>query len=256
MKSVLITYQENLFLDILNNVKSILQEYKVVYSEKEREDLVKEDYSGKNLVIVIGGDGTFLRANHLNKDVPMFGINPIPEKKEGFLMQSTKDDYEEKLVKVINDDYKIKKILRLEVTINDKKVDEYVLNEVYIGDAKPYNMYNYDIILDGKEEFQRSSGVLIGTSAGSNAWLKSAGGKVLSKFDDKFQFIVREPYECKLTKDYKLKKGVLSEDKTIKFVSKTKGVLVIDSIGPEFKLRIQDKVFIKPSPNYLCYVVV
>jgi len=254
MKSVLITYQENLFLNIVNNVKSILQENKIVYSEKERECLVKEDYSGKNLVIVIGGDGTFLRANHLNKDVAMFGINPNPTKKEGFFMQSTINDYEEKLVKVIKDEFKIKKILRLEVSINDSKVKEYVLNEVFIGDAKPYNMYNYDINVDSKKEFQRSSGLIIGTAAGSNAWIKSAGGKVLSKFSDKFQFIVREPYECKLTKDYKLTKAVLEKNKTIRIVSKTPGILVIDSIGPEFKLSEGDKVRINVSKDWLNYV--
>ncbi|MEM4397901.1 MAG: NAD(+)/NADH kinase, partial [Candidatus Woesearchaeota archaeon] len=210
----------------------------------ERDSLLEEHYKNIDLIVVLGGDGTFLRASHLNKNIPIIGINPNPEKKEGFYMQLTLTNYKEKIEKIINgkvnEDYSIIKLLRLSAKINNKKLPQLILNEVYIGDEKPYNVFNYIIQIKKnnkiQEEFQRSSGILVGTPSGSHAWLSSAGGKKQKITDNKFQFVVRELYEGRLTKNYKLKNGFLeyNKDNKIIVIPKSKGILVIDSISPEY----------------------
>ncbi len=213
---------------------------------KERDSLEPSDYKGKDLILVVGGDGTFLRASHYNKECPILGINPDPENKVGFLDNADVNDYKQKLERIKKKDYKIKKVLRLETKINGKNIDELCLNEVYIGDAKPYNMFNYEITLGNKTEFQRSSGILVGGPAGSHAWLKSAKANPVELDSAKSQYVVREPYISRLTPKYSLTKGFLSE-KDLKIVCRTPGIIVVDSIGPEYIIKENDKVRIKRS---------
>ncbi|MEM2131453.1 MAG: NAD(+)/NADH kinase [Candidatus Woesearchaeota archaeon] len=266
-ENILLVYQENsLFLsEVLNFLKS-----KTNCLCIERDFLKEEHYNNINLIVVLGGDGTFLRASHLNKNIPMIGINPNPEKKEGFYMKATIQDYKEKIEKIlfgkINIDYKIIKLLRLGVKINNKKLPQYVLNEVFIGDKKPYNVFNYILKIQKKEksddkekiieEFQRSSGLLIGTPSGSNAWLSSAGGLKQNLEDKQFQYIARELYEGRLTKNYKLKQGFLESNphNKVLFIPKSKGILVIDSISPEYELNINDEIDVF-TDEYLNYII-
>ena len=183
MDSVLIVHQEDKFVKIVDNISSILEKKGIKTYHRERSCLTSDCHEGNDLIIVVGGDGTFLRASHLNLDRPIFGINPDPEKKEGFFMQATSHDYEKKLDSVLEGDFKIIEMLRLQAEINGKKIEEISLNEIFIGDKKPYNMFNYFIELGKEREFQRGSGILIATPAGSNAWMKAAGGVVMDKAD-------------------------------------------------------------------------
>ena len=223
---------------------------------KERETLVEEDYSNIDLIIVVGGDGTFLRANLLNKNIPVIGINPDQNKKVGFFTRADISDYKLKLEKIKKDIFEIQKILRLETYINGEKLKDLCLNEIYIGDLKPYNMFNYDISINNRIEFQRSSGVLVSAPCGSYAWIKSAGGKEIKLSENKFQYLVREPYISRLTPKYDLLKGILNHEESIKIVVKTPGILVMDSISNEYKLEKEDIVEIKKSPYDLKFIII
>jgi len=169
-------------------------------------------------------------------------------------MHSNVNDFEEKVKKILKKNSTVKRLLRLCVHINGKILSELALNEVFIGDAKPYNMFNYNLKIDDKKEFQRSSGILIGSPAGSHAWIRSAGGKVLDIKENKFQYVVRDLFEGKLTNNYKLRKGILSKDQTIEITVKTPAILVMDSVSPEYKLEREDKVTVSVAENSLNYV--
>jgi NAD+ kinase len=237
----LIVYHEK-YSNLVSYVKTLFSNHLI----RERESLIEEDYHKKDIIIVIGGDGTFLRASHLNKEVPMFGINPDPKKKVGFFTRADIIDYKEKLAKIKNKEFNVLKLLRLEAEINREKIKELCLNEMYIGDAKPYNMFNYDISINGNSEFQRSSGILVSTPAGSYSWTESAGGKRLNLEGKKYQFLIREPYKSRLTPDYKMLNGILDES-SLSIKCMTPGILVMDSVGPEYILNKEDIVKIKKS---------
>ncbi len=251
-KALVIHYQGG---SLIAGVSALLKKYNVSFSVFDRAKIKSRVFDSPDLIIVIGGDGTFLRASHFNKNKLQFGINPDPDKKEGFFMQSHINDYREKLSLVLEKKHDLLKVLRLEAYINGKKAEEISLNEIYIGDKKPYNMFNYVIKIGSKEEFQRSSGIIIGGPAGSHAWIKSAGGKALSLSARKFQFVARELYEGRLAHSYKLRKGILDESKEIIIEIKSPGILVMDSVGKEHLLDKGDIVKIRPSPYSLLYPV-
>lgn len=247
--NTLIVYH-NKYADLVSYVKTLFPNHLV----KERESLVTKDYSKKDLIVVVGGDGTFLRANHLNKDIPVFGINPKPDKKVGFFTRADIKDYKEKLEKIKNKNYKITNILRLDAFVNNKKINEICLNEVYLGDSLPYNMFNYELTVNNKTEFQRSSGILISAPSGSHAWSKSAGGKVLNLNEKKIQFLVREPYISRIHPNYSMLNEVLDENSIVKINCESSGILVMDSVGPEYALNKEDVVKIKKSEYDLRFI--
>ncbi len=250
--NILIVYHEGKEKVILSGLKKIF--VKETYSAVKRDDLQEKDYLKKDLVVVIGGDGTFLKASHLNKDLPMVGINPHPDTREGFYSQMTINNFEEKIRMVLDKKYKIIDMLRLKAEINNMPIKQLVLNEVYIGDITPYNVFNYEITVKGKKEFQRGSGVIIGTPTGSYAWLKSSGGELMRLNDKKYQFVARELYEGKHTKDYRITKGILDFDESIEIIVKSPGIAVVDSRGPEIGLKISDHIIISTSKDYLRYI--
>lgn len=219
----------------LSKIKKVLNKHNIDFTAKERRRKNKNDFKNKDLVIVLGGDGTFLRTSHfINDKTPVLGVNSNPEKKEGFFMCCNTKNFEKKLNSFINKKSKITKLNRLIAKIGNKKID-LALNEIFIGSKKPYRVTLYDLKIGKKTEYQKSSGIIVGTASGSHAWLKSAGGKKLPIDSKKFQFVVREPYSRKLTKT-KLKKMILNPNKTIEIRSKMKdGIVVVDSVSPEYK---------------------
>ena len=184
---MLVVYHED--NDFLKEVLTFLKAQDILYNVVFREDLAGKHYLGQDAVLVVGGEGTFLR---------------------------------------------------LKVTINGTVLPEMVLNEAYVGSNNPYAVFNYDVIVGRKKEFQRSSGILIGTPAGSNGWLKSAGGAVMDLESEKFQYLVREPYEGRLTGAFQLKQGILSDKMTI--IPKSRGIVVIDSISRQYEIEIDDQI--------------
>lgn len=245
----LLVYQQG-FPNLLDEIKNFLSSHKI--TTRERESLKPALYENKDLVVVLGGDGTFLRASHYNKGVAMFGINPKPDRKEGYYMQATYKNYQELWGGVKK--LQTRELLRLAIKINGDHIKELALNDVYIGDAKPYNMFNYDIKAGNKSEFQRSSGVLVGTPSGSSGWIGSAGLEINQQ--EKFGFIARELYRGELTPEYRLEKGLVNKDQTIQIKAKTPGIVVLDSVSEEYKLGEGSKVEISANSYPLQYIVI
>ncbi len=230
-------------------VKKILNKHQIRYVFVERFKLKKYHYENKNLILVVGGNGTFLRTSHFIYDKkPILGINSDPSKKEGFFMNSTKKDFEEKLKKILKGNFKIKKLQRLEAYISNKKVPELALNEFYIATAKHYHTARYYMVVRGKKERQKSSGVLISTAPGSYSWVKSAGGKTLPLHSDKIEYLVREPYCGRISAKCRLINGILNKNEKIEIVFEFgKGIIIADSLSREYRFKAGQKVVVKLS---------
>ena len=254
--NILIVHHQHMYDDVVKKVEKYLDSKKITHKREDRECLTNKCYKDIDLIIVIGGDGTFLRASHLNKNIPMLGINPDSSKKEGFFMQANISNYKEKINKILRNDFKTIQLLRLKVEINGKKLNHLVLNDVYIGDAKPYNLFNYNLIINGKKEFQRGSGLIIGTPAGSTAWLKSLKGYVMDIQEEKFQFVARDLYNGRLTPFYTLKRGLLNKNQAIEITCLTPAIVVIDSITPEVKVEKHGKIKVSVDNSKLNYIKV
>ena len=100
------------------------------------------------------------------------------------------------------------------------------MNEVYVGARNQFNTSRYILELNGVKEEHRSSGVLIVTADGSDAWYRSAGGE---PYHEKvLKFLVREPFVCRVFNS-KLLQGEIKDK--IKFHSTMYkgGVIALDS---------------------------
>ena len=237
----------------LEVVQNTLKKHEINFSISEREKLNRKLFRNKDLVIAVGGDGTFLRASHfIPNKMPILGVNSDPKSKEGFFMASNKKNFNEIIKKISKNYYKIRKLHRLEAYINSKKIPELALNEFYISSAKEYHTARYYLTLRGKRERQKSSGIIISTAAGSYAWMKSAGGVQLPLESDKFEYIVREPYCGKISAKCELTNHVLGKDENIIIEFEVEeGILIADSLSREHRVRAKDKVIVKMSKNPL-----
>jgi NAD+ kinase len=240
----------------LSLVKNTIKRHGIKYSVSEREKLNKKMFASKDLVIAVGGDGTFLRASHYILDeTPLFGVNSDTESKEGFFMISNRRNFNRKFNIVLKHNYRVRKLHRLEAYINNKKISELALNEFYISSAREYRTARYFITLRGKIERQKSSGVIISTAAGSYAWMKSAGGKQIPLHSDNFEYMVREPYCGRITAKCGLVSGILPKDERVVVEFEAgKGILIADSLSMEHRFNAKDKVVVKMSEKPLHYV--
>jgi NAD+ kinase len=138
-------------------------------------------YKTVDFIIVLGGDGTMLRASQsaalYNK--PLLGINLGTL---GYLTDVEKYDAMSSIEKVFKGDYKLEKRMMLEATFVDKNKNKktYIaLNDICI--TKPFNkLLSLDITIN--DEFidtYRADGVIISTPSGSTAYNLSAGGSII-----------------------------------------------------------------------------
>lgn len=187
----------------------------------------------KDLVITVGGDGTFLRAAHFVRDTPMLGVNMDPGQKVGFFTRATTKDFAKKFRQLVAGKAKILELPRLQVEIDGKVIPDLALNEVFFGDRTPYKMCRYKLSVGGKSEEQRSSGVLVSTGAGSHAWMQSAGGKTFPITTRKMEYLVREPYHL-LNRKGKLERGFVGKETIVITSRDANNLLVIDGLSTTY----------------------
>ena len=96
----------------LGIVRKTLKKYNLNFRLADRDHLGKDKFAGADLVIAVGGDGTFLRASQFINRQPIFGVNADIKNKEGFFMKSSKKDFEIKFKKIIKNKIQIKKLPR------------------------------------------------------------------------------------------------------------------------------------------------
>lgn len=135
-----------------------------------------------DLVISIGGDGTFLRtaAKIGNKQIPILGVNTG---RLGFLADTSSCEFDQTFGNILINKYKIEDRTQLRVEINHVlNEDSYIaLNEVAILKQDTASMINVSVTVD--DEFltnYEADGLLISTPTGSTAYAMSVGGPIMS----------------------------------------------------------------------------
>ena len=255
LEKVLVVYTHpayGVYKSTLDKVKKTLKKYRISYNLADRDKLKHDQFLNRDLIIAVGGDGTFLRAAQFVDSQTILGVNADVNSKEGFFMSSDKSDFEQILKKILCRKISIKKFPRLETFVNNKKIEMLALNELFIGPKKAYHAAKYILKLGGKKERQKSSGVLATTPAGSYAWAKACGIKTMRLDSKKFQFVVREAYEGKVFRNYKLKNGILKPKQKIEIISEMlDGIIVADSVGIEHPFKNGSKAAVKLSKKGL-----
>lgn len=135
------------------------------------------------LAIVLGGDGTILRAAELVRDsgAPVLGINMGHV---GFLAEIERDDMDDAIRRVIARDYDVEERLALAVRVKDAAgeviYETWALNEATVEKASRERMIEVVLEIDGRPLSSFGcDGMVISTPTGSTAYNFSAGGPVI-----------------------------------------------------------------------------
>ena len=136
------------------------------------------DEINSEIIIVIGGDGTFLKAVHNNIDrldeVSFYGIHTGTL---GFFTDYKSDEVEEFVDDLINKKPILREYQLLKVKVDNNDV-YYALNEMRIENVVRTQVLN--VTLNGEEfETFRGTGMCVSTQIGSTAYNRSLKGAVI-----------------------------------------------------------------------------
>lgn len=150
--------------------------------EIEVVDADENAAAGCEMVLVLGGDGTFLRAAELarNVGIPVLGVNLG---RIGFLAEAEADNLDTVLDHVIQRNYRVETRMTLDVAIRvDGEIVErgWALNEASLEKSPRLGVLGVLVEIDGRPVSAFGcDGVLIATPTGSTAYAFSSGGPVV-----------------------------------------------------------------------------
>lgn len=135
-----------------------------------------------DLVVSIGGDGTFLRTSSIigKKNIPILGINAG---RLGFLADVGYEDLEATFADVFSGNYRIEHRSQLQLSTEHKDYlgFNYALNEIAILKQDTASMITvHACINDEYLTSYEADGLIIATPTGSTAYSLSVGGPVMT----------------------------------------------------------------------------
>lgn len=134
------------------------------------------------LVVVIGGDGTILRAAEyaVAIDVPLLGVNLGHV---GFLAEFESDDVPDVVARIVNREYRVEERTALSVRVlhdGEEVWNTWALNEAAIEKAARERMIEVLLEIAGHPLSRWGcDGVVVATPTGSTAYAWSVGGPVI-----------------------------------------------------------------------------
>ena len=147
------------------------------------EKTVAEQASGSqpDCVLVLGGDGTLLRAarNMIDKDIPLLGINLGTL---GYLAEVESSNLETALDQLLQDDFTREERMMLVGRVDKQGVSEenYALNDIVISRCGTLQILTFHIYVNGQFLNSYSAdGIIVATPTGSTGYNMSAGGPIV-----------------------------------------------------------------------------
>lgn len=232
----------------LESLERLLKEHGFCYTKCTRG--TKANYDRFDLVITVGGDGTFLEAARSIKAQAVLGVNSSSFS-VGKLCAGNARNLKELITKISCGQFHLSRWqrLRLELEGHDRPVD--CVNDVLICHANPAAMSRYYLAVKGIKEEQRDSGLWVASAVGSSGAIRSAGGKALHVTDKKIQYLPRELYDG-FSKSYHLKGGVVGPKGMISVTSLMRnGMIFVDGTHFHLKFPFNSTLKISLSPQPL-----
>lgn len=188
LKKIAITYNSQIDASksLSHEIRQFLQGkgIEVVVCCPVQEKTLRNSISEKGFeaLIVLGGDGTMLRASHLvaAAEIPIVGINLGMF---GFLMELQPDQWKESLPRLIHGDYRVE--MRMLMQAEHMRAGEVlnsslVVNEVVVCRGQHVRPIRLETEVDGAHMASYvADGVIASTPTGSTAYALAAGGAIL-----------------------------------------------------------------------------
>jgi hypothetical protein len=154
---------------------------------RAREQVRRADFIGRDLVLVLGGDGTLTSISHnIDAATPVMGINSHPRTEDplgsfGFYMGSNLETFAEDLETALDGNAIVNELPRLQAIIDTTSGNRFTtdpaMNDLLIANTHQYAPSKYHLRRGGNKCLQQSSGLLFSTWLGQGAWLSNAAGK-------------------------------------------------------------------------------
>ena len=187
MTNVLVVYKKNfesIHDESLERLKSILDEMRLTHhlrvELRARERVRRADFIGRDLVIVLGGDGTLTSISHnIDENTPVMGVNSHPVSSDengsvGFYMDSTIDTFADDFTRALNGEAIVNNLPRLRAIIDSTSGNRYTtdpaMNELLIANTHQYAPSKYHLRRGEHNTNQQSSGLIFSTWLGQGAW--------------------------------------------------------------------------------------
>jgi|YNPBryunderm2012_1023409.scaffolds.fasta_scaffold06113_6 NAD+ kinase len=221
----------------------------MLYEEKLVQSIEKHEI---DLLIVLGGDGTMLRAGHIcgPYDIPILGINAG---RFGFLMEIRLNEWKQYLPRLLKGDFWLEKRMMLFCSHKRAGVElttHHVLNEVVVGRGKTVRPVHLETHVDGRYLTTYVADALIAaTATGSTAYALAAGGPILPPELRNILLVAVAPH---LSIDRGI---VLAEGSSVRVIVHTDhdALLCLDGQTP-ISLLDQDQVDVCAAEHNACFV--
>jgi len=237
-------HQETL-AEVQRILRRVDMSYRLIYRA------MQHDYRSYDLVISVGGDGTFLEAARGVTRQLLLGVNSDPERSAGTFCRADARTFASVLEAVLNGGVRTLRLHRMRLTLNGLALGFSVLNDILVAHQNPAAMSRYEIRANGVKEEQRSSGLWISTAAGSTAAIKSAGGRVLPRQSRNVQYMPRELYWGPGTR-YRLTGGLVQPGRAIVLRSLMReGMVYVDGEHLKFPFRYGDRLQVSSTRDPL-----
>jgi len=192
MADVLLVYKKNfegVHDESLQSVKDVLasQSEKIRVDIRAREQVRRADFIGRDLVIVLGGDGTLTSISHnIDSNTPVMGVNSHPRSDDpngsyGFYMDCDIDTFENDLKAALEGRAIVNRLPRLQATIEttsgNKIRTDPAMNDLLVANTHQYAPSKYNLRRGELDIKQHSSGLVFSTWLGQGAWFNQIARK-------------------------------------------------------------------------------
>ena len=192
MADVLLVYKKNfegVHDESLQSVKDVLaaQQDKIRVDIRAREQVRRADFIGRDLVIVLGGDGTLTSISHnIDSNTPVMGVNSHPRSGDpngsvGFYMDSNIETFTQDLEAALSGNAIVNRLPRLQATIEttsgNKIRSDPAMNDLLVANTHQYAPSKYNLRRGDIDIKQQSSGLLFSTWLGQGAWFNQIARK-------------------------------------------------------------------------------
>lgn len=210
---------------------------------------------GVDLVISVGGDGTFLEAARGARNQPILGVNSDPARSAGSFCAATASSFQRILGRVLRGGARVVRLHRLQPVLNRRPLDLHILNDLLITHRRPAAMSHYGLRIGRRLEEQRSSGLWIATAAGSTGAIRSAGARALPRSSRDLLYQPRELYAAG-RKNVRLTGGRIRAGTPLRVGSLMKeGLICVDGEHVTLPFRYGDLLELRSSAAPLRWVV-
>ena len=186
----------------------------------DRAFLTNFIFGNDDTVVVLGQDGLVANTLKYLGGHPVVAVNPDSKRWDGVLLPFQVPDVRTIVAEVFAGLRSMREITMAQATLNNGQ-KLYGVNDLFIG-QKTHVSARYEISIEGKQERQSSSGLIVSTGLGSTGWLKSvlAGARGIGSAFGK-------PFETGALKDFKWESDHLYYSVREPFPSKASGASLV-----------------------------